>query len=32
MRTFMDEMTFRRGAEGGTEVRMVKRIDKFSVA
>ena len=32
MRTFMDEMTFQRSAEGGTEVRMVKRIDKFSVA
>ena len=32
MRSFMDEMTFQRAAEGGMEVRMVKRIDKLSVA
>jgi serine/threonine-protein kinase RsbW len=32
MRSFMDEMTFRRAPEGGMEVRMVKRIDKLSVA
>jgi serine/threonine-protein kinase RsbW len=27
MRSFMDEMTFQRAAEGGMEVRMVKRAD-----
>jgi serine/threonine-protein kinase RsbW len=32
IRSFMDEMTFRRAAEGGMEVRMVKRRDKLSVA
>jgi serine/threonine-protein kinase RsbW len=32
MRSFMDEMTFQRAAEGGMEVRMVKRKDKLSVA
>jgi serine/threonine-protein kinase RsbW len=32
MRSFMDEMTFQRAAEGGMEVRMVKRVDKLSVA
>jgi serine/threonine-protein kinase RsbW len=32
MRSFMDEMTFQRAAEGGMEVRMVKRRDKLSVA
>jgi serine/threonine-protein kinase RsbW len=32
MRTFMDEMTFQRAAEGGMEVWMVKRRDKLSVA
>jgi hypothetical protein len=27
MRSFMDEMTFQRTAEGGMEVRMLKRRD-----
>jgi serine/threonine-protein kinase RsbW len=27
MRSFMDEMTFQRAAEGGMEVRMIKRAD-----
>ena len=32
MRSFMDEMTFQRAAEGGMEVRMVKRVDQPSIA
>ena len=32
MRSFMDEMTFQRGAHGGMEVRMVKRADQPSIA
>ena len=32
MRSFMDEMTFARSPEGGTEVRMVKRINQPTVA
>jgi serine/threonine-protein kinase RsbW len=32
MRTFMDEMTFQRGAEGGMEVRMIKRADQPGIA
>ena len=32
MRSFMDEMTFRRAAQGGMEVRMVKRVPQSTVA
>jgi len=32
MRSFMDEMTFRRTEQGGMEVRMVKRIHQSTVA
>lgn len=32
MRSFMDEMTFRRSVDGGMEVRMVKRADQPSIA
>jgi serine/threonine-protein kinase RsbW len=32
MRSFMDEMSFERAKEGGTQVRMVKRVDQSSLA
>jgi serine/threonine-protein kinase RsbW len=32
MRSFMDEMTFQRAAEGGMEVRMVKRLHQSTLA
>jgi serine/threonine-protein kinase RsbW len=32
MRSFMDEMTFRRAEQGGMEVRMVKRVPQSTVA
>ena len=32
MRSFMDEMTFQRVAEGGMEVRMVKRVHQSTLA
>jgi hypothetical protein len=32
MRSFMDEMTFQRVAEGGMEVRMVKRVQQSTLA
>ena len=32
MRSFMDEMTFQRSAQGGTEVRMVKRVHQSELA
>ena len=32
MRSFMDEMTFQRAAEGGMEVRMVKRVHQSTLA
>ena len=32
MRSFMDEMTFRRTEQGGMEVRMVKRVHQSTVA
>jgi len=32
MRSFMDEMTFQRSAQGGMEVRMVKRVHQSELA
>jgi len=32
MRSFMDEMTFQRGADGGMEVRMIKRTTQSTIA
>ena len=32
MRSFMDEMTFQRAAQGGMEVRMVKRVPQSTLA
>ena len=32
MRSFMDEMTFERGEQGGMQVRMVKRVDQSTLA
>jgi serine/threonine-protein kinase RsbW len=32
MRSFMDEMTFQRAAQGGMEVRMVKRVHQSELA
>jgi serine/threonine-protein kinase RsbW len=32
MRSFMDEMTFQRAAQGGTEVRMMKRVHQSELA
>ena len=32
MRSFMDEMTFRQAAEGGMEVRMIKRVPQSTLA
>ena len=32
MRSFMDEMSFRRAAQGGMEVRMVKRVHQSELA